>query len=103
MSKKGGTVKFEVAHTGPRLSFPLPSYPGPVHRLTRCSVGNKEQLSTNIRGEYASDFCYDRKSTLKGLFQKKGANKTNEFSCKSMVNVESFSYFMLTATRLSVV
>ena len=28
------------------------------------SVDNKEKLSTNIRSEYASDFCHDRKSAL---------------------------------------
>ena len=31
---------------------------------TRCSVDNKEKLSTNIRSEYASDFCHDRKSAF---------------------------------------
>ena len=32
---------------------------------TRCSGDNKEKLSTNIRSEYASDFCHDRKSALR--------------------------------------
>ena len=31
----------------------------------RCSGDNKEKFSTNIRSEYASDFCHDRKSALK--------------------------------------
>ena len=34
---------------------------------TRCSGNNKEKLSTNIRREYASDFCHNRKSTFKVL------------------------------------
>ena len=30
-----------------------------------CRSGdNKEKLSTNVRSEYASDFCYDRKSAF---------------------------------------
>ena len=32
---------------------------------TRCCVDNKEKLSTNIRSEYASDFCHDRKYPFK--------------------------------------
>ena len=32
---------------------------------TRCSGDDKEKLSTNIRSEYASDFCHDRKSAFK--------------------------------------
>ena len=38
---------------------------------TRCSVDNKEKLSTNILSEYASDFCHDRKSekiTAKSMY-----------------------------------
>ena len=31
---------------------------------TRCSGDNKEKLSRNIRSEYASDFCHDRKSAF---------------------------------------
>ena len=31
---------------------------------TRFSGDDKEKLSTNIRSEYASDFCHDRKSAL---------------------------------------
>ena len=30
-------------------------------------AANKEKLSTNIRSEYASDFCHDRKSALRLL------------------------------------
>ena len=35
---------------------------------TRCSGDNKEKLSTNVCSEYASDFCYDRKSALKDKY-----------------------------------
>ena len=47
--------------------------------------------------------AYDKRECelLKGLSQKKGATpffQTNEFSYKSMVNVESFSCLMLTIT-----
>ena len=31
---------------------------------TRCSGDNKEKLARNIRSEYASDFCHDRKSAF---------------------------------------
>ena len=34
---------------------------------TRCSGDNKEKLSRNIRSEYASDFCHDRKSAFSKL------------------------------------
>ena len=32
---------------------------------TRCSGDDKEKLSMKICSEYASDFCHDRKSTLR--------------------------------------
>ena len=34
---------------------------------THCSDDNKEKMSKNIRSEYASDFCHDRKSALNVL------------------------------------
>ena len=37
---------------------------------TRCSGDNKEKLSTNIRSEYASDFCHDRKFAFKDLLKR---------------------------------
>ena len=36
---------------------------------TRCSIDNKEKLSANIRREYASDFCHDRKSAFTWLIR----------------------------------
>ena len=33
----------------------------PSSEYTRCSGDSKEKLSTNIRSDYATDFCHDRK------------------------------------------
>ena len=35
--KKGRKSKIRCVHTSPPLSFPLPSHPGPVHRLAEIS------------------------------------------------------------------
>ena len=39
---------------------------------TRCGGDNKEILPANIRSEYASDFCHDRKSA---------SRQCSEFGC----------------------
>ena len=41
---------------------------------TRCSGDNKEKLPTNIRSEYANDFCHDRRSTSRRLCRKRSNN-----------------------------
>ena len=58
----------------------------------RCSGDNKEKLSTDIRSEYASDFCQDRKSAFKGLYCFSASSRSKE-------NTEDFEKYVMNVSH----
>ena len=78
---------------------------------TRCSGDNKEKLSANIRSEYASDFCHDRKSAFKATFHltisMRGQNATSKIqrnnyhhgSCGPSLTGKTMSVFLILRKR----
>ena len=53
---------------------------------TRCSGNNKEKLCTNIR-KYASDFCHDRKSSLREINCGRDRQLVLAFEIKNLIKL----------------